>query len=143
MVAFGSKIVVFGGKWWYNGSKRRKMAKSIKIDDNVYDSLKGMADRDFRTVSQQIAFLIDYYEKNKSQNPAWDIPKPTCGVGSQANKTNTRSYGELKAEKTKLIAEYQEKMNYCQDYGERDRLQHELDGKLKPIQDEIDEMFRK
>ena len=61
------------------------MAKSIKIDDSVYDLLKGMADRDFRTVSQQIAFLINYYEKNKSQNPK-------NGSGSQAN--NQRPNGE-------------------------------------------------
>ena len=61
------------------------MAKSIKIDDSVYDLLKGMADRDFRTVSQQIAFLIDYYEKNKNQNPK-------NGSGSQAN--NQRPSGE-------------------------------------------------
>lgn len=124
------------------------MAKSIKIDDSVYDLLKGMADRDFRSVSQQIAFLIDYYEKNKNQNPE-KIVSPSAKEKANAEHMGRqevvvgKSYSELKAEKTKLIAEYTEKMNFCQDYGERDRLQHELDAKLKPIQFEIDEMFRK
>ncbi len=135
------------------------MSQSIKLSDELYQELKGLADRECRTVPLMIQYMVQNWgaEKNKTENPAWDIPKPYCeiGSGSQANiqeptaehlgrcESGGRSYSELKAEKTKLIAEYQEKINYCQDYGERDRLQHELDKKLKPIQFEIDEMFRK
>ena len=130
----------------------------IRVDDTVYNLLKDAADKDYRTIGGEIEYLLrNRFElaeikaalKNKSQNPE-------NGSGSQANNQEPaaehfggqevvagKSYSELKAEKTKLIAEYTEKMNFCQDYGERDRLQHELDRKLKPIQFEIDEMFRK
>lgn len=129
----------------------------IRVDDTVYNLLKDAADKDYRTIGGEIEYLLrSRFElseikaalKNKSQNPE-------NGSGSQANnqeptaehlgrrEAGGKSYSELKAEKTKLIAEYKEKINYCQDYGERDRLQHELDRKLKPIQFEIDEMFRK
>lgn len=125
------------------------MSQNLKLPDDLYNDLKALADKECRTVPLQIQFMVQNWgvEKNKTPNPVWNVFNSSNGVGSQANKEestpNARSYGELKAEKTKLIAEYQEKINYCQDYDERDRLQHELDEKLAPIQLEIDKMFSK
>lgn len=129
----------------------------IRVDDTVYNLLKDAADKDYRTIGGEIEYLLRNRIELSEIQAALKNKKVESqnGSGSQANnqeptaehlgrrEAGGRSYSELKAEKTKLIAEYKEKINYCQDYGERDRLQHELDRKLKPIQFEIDEMFRK
>ncbi len=128
------------------------MAKSIKIDDSVYDLLKGMADRDFRTVSQQIAFLIDYYEKNKNQNPAWDVPKPSCeiGSGSQANKQEpavehigrreVKSVPQLIEEINLIKARYAEEAEFCQDQEQLNNLNKNMNAEIQPLQAQIDSM---
>ena len=129
----------------------------IRVDDTVYNLLKDAADKDCRTIGGEIEYLLRNRIELSEIQAALKNKKVESqnGSGSQANNQEAnaehigkqevvgKSYSELKAEKTKLIAEYTEKMNFCQDYGERDRLQHELDAKLKPIQFEIDEMFRK
>lgn len=120
------------------------MAKSIKIDDSVYDLLKGMADRDFRTVSQQIAFLIDYYEKNKSQNPK-------NGSGSQANKQEptvehigrreVRSVPHLIDEINLIKARYAEEAEFCQDQEQLNNLKKNMAAEIQPLQAQIDSMI--
>lgn len=66
------------------------MSQSIKLSDELYQELKGLADRECRTVPLMIQYMVQNWgvEKNKKENPAWDIPKPSCEIrsGSQANR---------------------------------------------------------
>lgn len=66
------------------------MSQSIKLSDELYQELKGLADRECRTVPLMIQYMVQNWgvEKNKTENPAWNIPKPSCkiGSGSQANR---------------------------------------------------------
>lgn len=66
------------------------MSQSIKLSDELYQELKGLADRECRTVPLMIQYMVQNWgvEKNKTENPAWNIPKPSCEIrsGSQANK---------------------------------------------------------
>lgn len=130
------------------------MAKSIKIDDNVYDLLKGMADRDFRSVSQQIAFLIDCYKKNKNQNPAWDVPKPSCEIGSGSQANNQEPAAEHMGRREvftvpQLISKIEdirqkadEEAEYCQDHETIKRIYDEAEQEIAPIQAEIDRLSK-
>ena len=65
------------------------MSQSIKLSDELYQELKGLADRECRTVPLMIQYMVQNWgvEKNKTENPAY-IPKPSCEImsGSQANK---------------------------------------------------------
>jgi hypothetical protein len=66
------------------------MSQSIKLSDELYQELKGLADRECRTVPLMIQYMVQNWgvEKNKTENPAWNIPKPYCEIrsGSQANR---------------------------------------------------------
>lgn len=135
----------------------------IRIDDEVYARLKEAADFNKRTVGQHILFLLDNeitfndirgMLKNKTENLAWDVPKPSCeiGSGSQANnqeptaehigRREAKSEPQLLHEINLIKQRYAEEAEFCQDQEQLKNLQRNMDAEIAPIQAEIDRLSK-
>ena len=130
------------------------MSQSIKLSDELYQELKGLADRECRTVPLMIQYMVQNWgvEKNKTENPAWDIPKPSCkiGSGSQANKEKpaaehigrreVKSVPQLIEEINLIKARYAEEAEFCQDQEQLNNLNRNMNAEIQPLQAQIDSM---
>lgn len=131
------------------------MSQSIKLSDELYQELKGLADRECRTVPLMIQYMVQNWgvEKNKTENPAWDIPKPSCEIrsGSQANnekpngehigRREVKSVPQLIEEINLIKARYAEEAEFCQDQEQLNNLNKNMAAEIQPLQAQIDSMI--
>lgn len=135
----------------------------IRIDDEVYARLREAADFNKRTVGQHILFLLDneitFNEirgmlKNKTENPAWDVPKPSCEIGSGSQANNQEPTAEhigrrevftvpqLISKIDDIRQKADEEAEYCQDHETIKRIYDEAEQEIAPIQAEIDRLSK-
>ena len=131
------------------------MSKNIKVTDEIYARLEEQAKRGYRPITSHLEFLLDYFEageKNKTENPAWDIPKPSCEIGSGSQANNQRPNGEhigrrevksvpqLIEEINLIKARYAEEAEFCQDQEQLNNLNRNMAAEIQPLQAQIDSM---
>ena len=130
------------------------MSQSIKLSDELYQELKGLADRECRTVPLMIQYMVQNWgvEKNKTENPAWNVPKPSCEIrsGSQANnqkpsgehigRREVKSVPQLIEEINLIKARYAEEAEFCQDQEQLNNLNKNMNAEIQPLQAQIDSM---
>ena len=131
------------------------MSQSIKLSDELYQELKGLADRECRTVPLMIQYMVQNWgvEKNKTENPARNIPKPSCEIRSGSQANNQRPNGEHIGRREvftvpQLISKIEdirkkadEEAEYCQDLDTIKRIYAEADAEIQPLQAQIDSMI--
>lgn len=37
---------------------------NLTLPDDIFEKLKGMSEKEFRSISKQVAFLVNFYEKH-------------------------------------------------------------------------------